>query len=166
MITIKMTAPEDAVPFNIPLLIKGSERAVEETNNDTLKSLDGTKKDFSSESQFAFQVQHATHKGNSVSASTSTDNENWIRLDRGTEDHVVGARGQLMSFQPIYRPKTRPFTLCSRPGGPDGPLQAARGPWRVRGIEPRAFILTAYTLNRPKFFRRIDRAFHNASRVR
>jgi hypothetical protein len=160
MIEVEMTPPEDAI-FNFPLLVQGCERAVREANRRTKKILDDTKKDFSARSQFEFEQEQETTLRH-TRASTWTDDENYIRLNQGTDDHIVGKRGQLMSFLPDYKPKTRPFTPRSRSGGGSGPRQAAHGPWRVRGIEPRGFIITAYSLVRGRFHKDIDQAYRNA----
>ena len=162
MITVKMTAPEDAI-FNIPAFLEYSQQAVDNANRKTKKILDDTKKDFSADSQFEF-AQGRLMAGMGASASTWTDNENWIRLNQGTEGHIVGAGGKLMSFLPEYRAKTRPFTPRSRSGGGSGTRQFARGPWRVRGIEPRGFIITAYSLVRGSFHKDVNAAFTLAMR--
>lgn len=158
MIEITMTAPEDAI-FNIPLLIQGCEAAVRETNRETKKILDDTKKDFSSDSQFEFkQEQQTTLK--ETRASTWTDNENWIRLNDGFTIRPVA--GKFMAFRADYRPKTRPASLKSRPGGQTGPwvyTYKRKGPTEVQG---RHFISSAVFVEEIKFRKRIDAAYKAA----
>jgi len=164
MITIKIDAPRTPDQlFNIPLLLQECEKVVEEINNESLAALNDTKKTFSSPStQFDFRVQHATHRGKEIVASVSTDNENYIRLNQGTEDHIVGKGGKWMSFYPEYTPKTRPRVLTSFQGGPGGIRQRAKGPWLVSGIEPRKFTDAVSAIKANKFFRKIDQAFEKA----
>ena len=149
-----MTAPEDSI-FDVARLISESQKAVEETNRETKKLLDETKKDFSSRSQFEFKTERKV-SNTSVSASTSTDNENWIRLNQGF--YIPPVEGKFMAFQAGYKPKTRPFTPSSRPGGPEGPWVYTH---KRRGseVQGRGWIVTVYSLQRGKFYKRVNAAF-------
>ena len=159
MITIAMTPPEKAI-FNVPLLINECQSAVEETNADAHKMLDDTKKDFSEDSDFEFKEKH-TLSTKEVSASTFTDNENWVRLNNGF--YIPPVTGKFMAFQADYRPKTRPGGSMSRPGGPTGPWVYTHER-KGTEVEPRDFIgPIALTLVK-KFYKRIDAAFKAALR--
>ena len=161
MLEIKFTVdPKDAVPLNVFTLINGCIDAVNETNQDAHKMLDDTKKDFSEDSDFEFkESRRLTPK--EASASTFTTNENWVRLNNGF--YIPPVTGKFMAFQADYRPKTRPFTPRSRPGGPTGPWVYTH---KRKGteVQGRGWIITIYSLLRGKFYKRIDAAFKAALR--
>ena len=161
MLEIKFTVdPKDAVPLNVFALINGCIDAVNETNQDAHKMLDDTKKDFSEDSDFEFkESRRLTPK--EASASTSTTNENWVRLNNGF--YIPPVTGKFMAFQADYRPKTRPGGSMSRPGGPTGPWVYTHER-KGTEVEPRDFIgPIALTLVK-KFYKRIDAAFKAALR--
>lgn len=96
---------------------------------------------------------------NKVVATEWTADENYVRLNYGTPDHVVGAAGQYMSFQPTYYIKSRPGVINSTSGGHFGLRQRARGPWPVRGIEPRNFDETIKFHVQPILQRALEKEF-------
>ena len=112
--------------------------------------------------KFNFVVQKAKKRDGVMDGSVSTDNENFVRLNNGTEDHIVGAGGKLMSFQPKYVRKTVPGVIGSRRGGGSGDRQIARGPWVVSGIKAGKWDETIRDRVAPKFYENVDKAMDTA----
>lgn len=133
MITVTESIPDKL--FDFAALEKGLlaaiNTAVEESHVQFKVIISG----FSSENKFDFVVQKAKKQDNVIEGSVFTNNENFVRLNNGTEDHVVGTGGKLMSFQPKYVRKTVPGVVGSRRGGGSGNRVVARGPWIVSGIK-------------------------------
>ena len=86
-----------------------------------------------------FVKEKAKLVGTVVIGAEWTVDENYARLNEGTDDHTVGRNRQWMAFYPGYKQKTAPVHIGSRRGGPFGGKVIARGPWRVSGIAPRRF---------------------------
>ena len=130
---------------------------------------------------FQSSVQHFNHKpvfvkerahvqGDAVVGSVYTDDENYARLNNGTESHFVGQSGGLMRFYGVpkrmyhkgimvYQPKSIPGSISSRPGGNLTNYRAVvRGPWRVKGIDARNYDQLIADKNQPV----LEAAFNRA----
>lgn len=163
-ITVETTVDLAAPIFDFKKLESDLIVLVDDVNDETLKDFDATKATFSDHSQFDFDVQNAKRQGNSIVAGTETDNENYVRLDEGTNNHVVGRNRQLMSFRPNYRAKTSPRRLGSTSGGASGDRVVARGPWTVSGIEPREFAITISKNREKDLFKGIDKIIEETTK--
>ena len=118
---------------------------------------------FSENSKPTWRKQTATWKGKVVEGSFGTSNPNYVRLSEGTSAHSVGTSGGLMAFygydrklytgkgMRTYKPKTEPGRIASKPGFPLPGTQriVRRGPWTVKGIEPRHYDELIVEHNRP-----------------
>lgn len=113
---------------------------------------------------YARTVQNWDHKpdfrimtNNKDTATVSTDDENYARIDRGIPaDHskVYTARRRA-SGRRFYRiskrrPKTRPGVIASSGGGPTGEV-VYRATRRYGGIEPRRFTETIIQKHQEEF---------------
>ena len=155
MISVAMTIPKNLFP-DIPALVSDLTTVVNWANQDSLKDFNATIQAFSAASKFKFQVSPATRREGRIAASVSTDNENYIRLNNGTEDHMVGRGGKMMSFYPGYIRKTQPGVLSSRSSRSFGKRQRAKGPWKVRGITAGEWDRFIVEDTAPTFYRKID----------
>ena len=121
------------------------------------------------EEYFKSSVQHFTNPPNVFKRFTRGTNfsratigirdKKYARLSEGTTTHKVGVGGKYMRFpgflmppnttvkgglganKHLYKPKTSPDRIASKPGFPMVGTQMLirRGPWPVSGIEPRKF---------------------------
>lgn len=165
MATITVTIPDELLNLSASL-----EKAAINAVNTTVRAVHA---DFeSSVTHFvhkpAFHEELAKVQGDIVRGSVWTDDENYVRLSNGTTAHDVGA-GRLMRFlgygrtlygtkaNPkmkgvrVYKPKSIPGQIRSVPGFPMPGTQpiVRRGPWNVRGIEPRNYDQLIADKNQP-----------------
>lgn len=156
MITVKFDAPDTIL--DIDKLIEGSVVAVEETTNDTLRDFETTAAPFDDPVPFTTSVKVTS---SSVTGSTSTDDDNYVRLNRGFD--VPPVVNKPMYLYPGYAPKTFPGVIRSRRGGNLGD-RIVRTKRRGFTVQARNFDLAIANKNRPKFFRRIARVVKEAAR--
>jgi hypothetical protein len=134
------------------ILIEETVRAINDTVDDTLTDFNLTKKDFSAENQFEFEVKKAKIGQNPLFGSVGTNNANYVQLNNGfTIAPVVGKR---MKYQPIYYPKTTPGVIPSKSGGPRGNF-IVRTSRKPTVVEARNFDLTIANKHRQRFIQRI-----------
>jgi len=108
--------------------------------------------------------------------------ENYARLNNGTDTHDVGVGGKLMRFpgynmppnvtvkgglganKYLYKSKTAPGRIKAEIGFPRPGTQliVRRGPWPVKGIEPRKFDEQIAAAVGPDFIRRTNEAVEKA----
>jgi len=152
---VTITAPEEL--FSLAELEAKLIGVVDKINDSSLQDFEATVATF--EHKPDFRQERARNDGGIIAASVSTDDENYARLNYGTDDHIVGAGGKFMSFYPGYIPKTHPGVLHSGPGRHTGDRQGARGPWVVRGIEAREFDKFIAQDHEDIFYEGVDKAF-------
>jgi len=163
MITVKIEAPEKL--FDLESLEAKLLGVVDKINDSSHKDFEATVKTFFEKPEF--KVRRAGKEEGVISASVSTDNENYRRLNFGTERHLVGWRHLIrwkgytgyMSFYPGYISKTQPGVLSSREGRYVGTRQRAKGPWWVEGIEAREFDRFIAEDHEQIFFEDVNKAF-------
>lgn len=151
MIKVTIDAPEDIV--DVDAYIAGAIKAVDDTVDDTLKDFNSSKKDFSDEHQFEFEVKKAKLENGVVSGSVGTDDENYCRLSEGFV--IPAVTGKLMSFRPGYTAKTARGTIPSRRGGAHGP-KIVRTKRKSTTVEGRQFDTVIHNANVTKFYKRVD----------
>jgi hypothetical protein len=144
-ISITMTLPDF---FDIRKLEAAAVKAVNDTLDEVEKDYLSSVKDFSPRSVPIFTKKKATVRGNVISGSVGTDNENYARLNFGTTGHFVPRSGKRrMTFYEGYKKKTRRGRIPSVDGGGRGNLISRRGRWWVSGIDPRRFDETIAVAN-------------------
>ena len=158
------------VPATIdPGILHAMDKLIAAASTAVNVTLDAVEKDFQSSVQHfvhkpAFTKERAQLKGNAVVGQVFTNDENYYRLSKGTTAHDVGQSGQLMRFHGVskrnykrmgkgvmvYQPKSIAGSISSRPGGNlTNYVAAARGPWHVKGIDPRNYDLLIAAKNQP-----------------
>ena len=172
MLEIKVTLPP------MQSLVADIEKSIIDAVNTTLDSVE---KDFQSSVQHfthkpTFTKERATVKGSEISGRVFTNDENYGHLNNGTSTHAVGA-GRLMRFNgfsrtlygtksapkmqgvKVYKPKSIPGQIASVPGFPIGGTQpiVRRGPWTVKGIDPRRYDLLIRDKNFPVLVSALNR---------
>jgi hypothetical protein len=140
------------------LLEKAMKRVVDDTTKLVERDFHSTTSTFNERSKAKFTRERAKREGSDIVGSVWTADKNYVRLNDGTPDHMVGRNRQLMSFHPKYRKKTHPGVIKSRRGGPSGKRVVARGPWRVKGIEARYFAGTIALKHTNPFRKRVQEA--------
>jgi hypothetical protein len=156
MIKVTMKVPETKDLFDTAALKAKLTALVDRVNDSSHRDFEATCETF--EHKPKWKVERAAERDGVISASTSTDDENYARLNDGTDDHLVGRSGQWMSFRPGYVSKTTPMVLGSNPGRYSGTRQRAKGPWTVRGIEAREFDKAVALDHEQILFNGIDKA--------
>ena len=142
--------------FDVPVLRAGLEKVLANSADEA-------------EAHFQLSVLHFRNPPNVYKRFTKGTNFNkavigikdakYARLSEGTTTHMVGVGGKYMRFpgfrmppnvtvkgglganKHLYKPKTSPNRIASKPGFPMVGTQMLirRGPWPVSGIEPRKF---------------------------
>jgi len=142
--------------FDVPALRAGLEKVLAASADEA-------------EAHFQSSVQHFrnpppvfkkfTTGANFIRATIGIRDAKYAMLNNGTTTHEVGVGGKYMRFpgflmppnttvkgglganKHLYKPKTSPNRIASKPGFPMVGTQMLirRGPWPVSGIEPRKF---------------------------
>ena len=140
MATVKTKINEKALPFD--KIVKAAINAVNTTLDAVDKDYQRSFKDF--DHKPTMHKERAKVSGNTVTAREWTDDENYVRMNYGTDAHVVAPHiGKVVRFHPDYRRKTRRGRIPSTPGGygPRVLYRTVKTPWVVSGIEAQRYDL-------------------------
>lgn len=163
MITAKVTIEGgDLISPDLEKLIMD---AMNTTIAETLKDFNATKATFSGRSQFDFDVQKATKKGNTIEGSVGTDNPNYCRINFGTGQRPRTARSAKgMSFRTGYRAKTRRGHVGSGSSARTGKWVSGAQHVVSGAIRARNFDETILKSREPDFVKNIDKALELATK--
>ena len=161
--------------FDVPALRAGLDKVLTDTADEA-------------EAYFQSSIQHFTNPPSVYKRITKGTNFNkavigindakYARLSNGTTTHQVGVGGKYMRFpgflmppnvtvkgglganKHLYKPKTSPGRIASKPGFPMVGTQMLirRGPWPVSGIEPRLFDVQIAAAVGPGFIENTNKA--------
>ena len=170
---ITVNAPK--ILFDVPALRAGLEKVLNASADEA-------------EAHFQSSIQHFTNppavfkkvtKGTGfIRATIGIRDKKYARLNNGTSTHDVGVGGKYMRFpgfrmppnvtvkgglganKHLYKPKTSPGRIASKPGFPMVGTQMLirRGPWPVSGIEPRKFDKQITAAVGPGFIKNTNKA--------
>jgi len=166
MQTIVVHAPKEI--FNIKEFQKGLLDALADTAEEASTLFKSSFKYWEHQPQVHSKI---TKGADYNEARVWIDDEQYARVSNGTKQHLVGTSRQLMRFagynpktnktarrglganKHIYKPKTSPDRIDSKPGFPAVGTQmiVRRGPWPVSGIEPRKFDVQIANAVKSKF---------------
>ena len=99
--------------------------ALDDLGKQIKKTFEGTTATWETDVKFDVDVTMNNSKAEIV---VSTDNEIYGYVNEGTKPHIIRPkRARRLAFRTGYRPKTRPKSITSGPGG-------ASGPWVTAGV--------------------------------